>query len=363
MMTIRAAEGQDTIPVRYQLAYPFGFTRLVVQFTRALLPVSALIFGIWTFAVTAPAAEPTLLHVNVFRTARSLPFYAGIDRGFFAKRGLSIDLQFTENSERQRQGLADGSIDIAHSAVDNAVAMIDVAKVDVVIVSGGDSGTNEFYVQDGIKDFADIRGHAIVVDATNTAYALQAKKILLQHGLKAGTDYTLNPVGNGTHRLQAMLDDENNAGAILNSPFSLIAATKGMHSLGRTTDMLGPYQADGAFARRDWASTHADVLVQYLAAYIEALRWSLDPKNHAEAAAMLVDKLKLTPDMAEKNLVVIAEPGFGFTRDAAFDMAGFKNALALRAETEGGKEGSKPADPQHYLDLSYYDRAMKLVQE
>jgi ABC-type nitrate/sulfonate/bicarbonate transport system substrate-binding protein len=115
--------------------------------------------------------------------------------------------------------------------------------------------------------------------------------------------------------------------------------------------------------RRDWASAHADVLVQYLAAYIEALRWSLDPKNHAEAAAMLVDELKLTPDMAEKNLVVIAEPGFGFTRDAAFDMAGFKNALALRAETEGGKEGGQPADPQHYLDLSYYDRAMKLVQE
>ena len=135
--------------------------------------------------------------------------------------------------------------------------MIDVAKVDVVIVSGGDSGTNEFYVQDGIKDFADIKGHAIVVDATNTAYALQAKKILAQHGLKAGIDYTLNPVGNGTHRLQAMLDDKNNAGAILNSPFSLIAATKGMHSLGRTTDMLGPYQADGAFVRRDWARAHA----------------------------------------------------------------------------------------------------------
>jgi ABC-type nitrate/sulfonate/bicarbonate transport system substrate-binding protein len=322
------------------------------------LRAAALALSLWGLIVAVPAAEPTLLHVNVFRSARSLPFYAGIDRGFFAKRGLAIDLQFTENSERQRAGLADGSIDIAHSAVDNAVAMIDVAKVDVVIVSGGDSGTNEFYVQDGIKDFADIKGHAIVVDATNTAYALQAKKILLQHGLKAGTDYTLNPVGNGTHRLQAMLDDKNNAGAILNSPFSLIAASKGMHSLGRTTDLLGPYQADGAFVRRDWGKAHADVLEQYLAAYIEALRWSLDPKNHADATAMLVDKLKLSPDMAAKNLEVIAEPGFGFTRDAAFDMVGFKNVLELRAETEGGT----PADPQHYLDLSYYDRAIKLVQ-
>ena len=327
--------------------------------TRFALAAATLALSFLSFTADVPAAESTLLRVNVFRSARTLPFYAGIDRGFFAKRGLSIDLQFTENSDRQRAGLADGSIDIAHSAVDNAVAVIDVAKVDAVIVSGGDSGTNEFYVRDTIKDFADIKGHAVVVDATNTAYALQAKKILAQHGLKAGTDYTLNPVGNGTHRLQAMLDDKNNAGAILNSPFSLIAATKGMHSLGRTTDMLGPYQADGAFVRRDWARAHADVLVQYLAAYIEALRWSLDPKNHAAAVALLADKLKLTPDMAEKNLQVVAESGFGFARDAAFDMAGFKNVLALRAETEGGT----PADPQRYLDLSYYDRAMKLVNQ
>ena len=99
-----------------------------------------------------------------------------------------------------------------------------------------------------------------------------------------------------------MLTDKNNAGAILNLPFSLEAAAKGMHSLGRTTDMLGPYQADGAFVRRAWARDHGPVLEKYLAAFIEALRWSLDPKNHAAAAAILVDKLKLTPAMAEKSL-------------------------------------------------------------
>jgi ABC-type nitrate/sulfonate/bicarbonate transport system substrate-binding protein len=319
----------------------------------------ALALILWSFAALTLAGEPTVLHVNAFRSARSLPFYAAIDRGFFAEHGLNVALQFTEGSESQRAGLADGSVDIAQSAVDNAVAMIDVAKDDVVIVSGGDSGTNEFYVQPEIKTFADIRGRAIAVDAANTAYALQAKKILLQHGLKAGTDYTLNAVGNGTHRLQALLTDKHNAGAILNLPFSLQAAAQGMHSLGRTTDLLGPYQADGAFVRRTWARDHAETLVNYLAAYIEALRWSLDPKNHADAVAMLVDKLKLPQDMAEQSLKLIAEPGFGFARDAKFDMAGFKNVLAMRAETEGGT----PADPQRYIDLSYYDRAMKLVNK
>src|SRR5580704_13848908 len=170
--------------------------------------------GVCSLTLLAHAAEPTLLHVNTFPTARSLPFYVALDRGFFARRGLKVELQFTESSERQREGLASGTVDLVHSAFDNAVAMIDVAKVDIVIVSGGDSGTNEFYVQDNVKDFADIRGKKIVVDATNTAYALQAKKILAQHGLRDGADYTLDPAGNGRRRLAALFADKNNAGAI-----------------------------------------------------------------------------------------------------------------------------------------------------
>ena len=318
-----------------------------------------LVIALWSLTLPVYATDPVLLHVNTFPTARSLPFYVAVDRGFFARHGLTVALEFTESSERQREGLASGTVDIVHSAVDNAVAMIDVAKADIVIVSGGDSGTNEFYVQDTIKDFADIRGKAIVVDATNTAYALQARKILAQHGLRNGTDYSLNPVGNGQRRLKALFDDANNAGAILNLPYSLQAAAKGMRSLGRTTDMLGPYQAGGAFVRRAWARDNAAVLENYLAAFVEALRWSLDSNNRTEAAAILVNKLKLPQDVAEKSLALMAEPGFGFARDAAFDMAGFKNVLALRAEVEGGA----PSDPQRYIDLGYYDRAMKLINK
>jgi len=325
----------------------------------AMLRGVTLLLGVCAVAGFARAAEPTVLHVNTFPTARSLPFYVGVDRGLFLKRGLKVALEFTESSQRQRQGLADGSVDVVHSAVDNAVVMIDVAKDDVVIVSGGDSGTNEFYVQAYVKDFADIRGKTIVVDAANTAYALQAKKILGQHGLRAGADYTLDPAGNGQRRLKALFDDPNNAGAILNLPYSLEAAAKGLRSLGRTTDLLGPYQAGGAFVRRAWARDHADALTNYLAAFVEALRWSLDANNRSAAVAILVDKLKLSQDVAEKSLTLIAEPGFGFARDATFDLAGFKNVLALRAEVEGGT----PSDPERYIDLSYYERATKRVNQ
>ena len=111
----------------------------------------------------------------------------------------------------------------------------------------------------------------------------------------------------------------------------------------------------GAFVRRAWARDNADTLVRYLAAYVESLRWSLNPRNKAEAVTMLVQNLKTPPDLAERTYQLIATPGFGFSPDAKLDPVGFKNVLTLRSEIEGGPQ---PA-PERYLDLSYYDRAIK----
>ena len=106
------------------------------------------------------------------------------------------------------------------------------------------------------SSFADLRGRKLVVDAPNTAYAIQAKKILQKHGLKDGTDYTVVPVGRGELRLKAMAENRDYAAAILNLPFTIQAEQLGMKSLGNTVDILGPYQANGAFALRAWVESN-----------------------------------------------------------------------------------------------------------
>ncbi len=307
-------------------------------------------------AGTAGAADLTLLRINSFPNAKALPLQVGIGKGFFARRGLKAELELTESSKAQRDGLAAGKFQIAQSAIDNAVAMIEGAKQDVVILSGGDSGMNEFFVQAGIASFADLRGRVIVVDAPDTAYALQVKKLLAQHGVRPG-DYTIKPVGAGVYRLKAMLADQGNAAAILNLPFTVEAAQAGMKSLGRTVDLLGPYQAAGGFALRAWAEQNRDTVERYLAAYVESLRWIRDPANRAEAIGLLVSEQKLARETAEHTYDQLIDPAFGFTPDAKFDMEGFRNMMALRAEVEG-KTG---AAPERYLDFSYYDRAMTMV--
>jgi ABC-type nitrate/sulfonate/bicarbonate transport system substrate-binding protein len=310
-------------------------------------------------AVSAPvlAADPDTVRVNAFPNAKALPLHAGLERGIFARHGLVLQLSFTENSTRQREGLAAGRFDVVHAAVDNAVAMVQEKK-DVIIVTGGDSGMNEFFVQADIRSFADLRGRKLVVDAPNTAYAIQAKKILLKHGLKDGTDYTVVPVGRGELRLKAMAENKDYAAAILNLPFTIQAEQLGMRSLGNTVDILGPYQANGAFALRAWVESNGPLLERYIAAYVESLRWVRRPENRGECTAILMDKLKISREVAERTYRLLVDPARGFTPDAQFDMEGFRNLLALRAEIEGG--GAAPR-AEKYLDLSYYRRAIRAL--
>lgn len=308
----------------------------------------------------APPPPPATLRVNVFPGSSNLPLLAGINKGFFARRGLTIEVQNTPDSDSQRAGLPAGRFDIAIAAVDNAVAMVERAKNDVIIVTGGDSGMNEFMVRPDIASFANIRGKSLAVDAPNTAYALVAKKILKNNGLLEGRDYTLKLAGGTQGRAAAMVSNPDLAASMVNPPFSFTVRERGIKSLGRATDLAGAYQAQGAFVMRDWARQNASALERYIAAYIEGSRYAMDPANRAEMIKLLEDRFKLPVAVATQSYEALMTPGFGLARDARFSLEGFNNVLSIRAEMEGQGSGRAP-DPAKFLDLSYYDRAMRMV--
>ena len=301
----------------------------------------------------------TPLRAKVFPGAQALPAIAGVQQGIFEKHGIKLELLFTQTSQEQRDGLAAGDFQVAHAAVDNAVAMVERAKHDVIIVTGGDSSMNEFFAQADVRSIADLKGRTVIVDAPNTAYALQAKKILRMNGLNDG-DYTLKPVGGTLFRYRAMRENKELAASMLNPPFSVEAPSAGLKSLGRAVDLIGPYQATGAWVLRKWATANADTLERYIAGLIEATRWAVARGNKDAAVKILAERFKLQPQVAERTWEMLADPKFGLAPDARFDLAGFKNVLALRAEIEGDW-GGKPPAPERYIDLSYYERARHRV--
>lgn len=325
----------------------------MVRHIRHILALIVMVFASFCSAETT-------VRVKAFPGASALPLIVGTTQGIFEKHGVKVELLFTQSSQEQRDDLAKGAVQIAHSAVDNAVAMVERAKHDVVIVAGGDSSMNELFVQPDVRSIADIRGRSVVVDSPNTAYALQIRKILLMNGLKDGVDYKLHQAGNTGLRYRAMRENREFAAGMLGPPISVDAPGAGLRSLGRAVDLLGAYQAGGHFVLRGWGQANAETLERYLAGLIEATRWTVAPQNREAAAKLLAERFKLEPRTAEITTDWLADPKFGLAPDARFDRQGFRNVLALRAELEGDWGGQPPA-PEKYLDLRYYQNALKRI--
>jgi ABC-type nitrate/sulfonate/bicarbonate transport system substrate-binding protein len=303
------------------------------------------------------AQAPTPLKVVSFPGLSNLAIYAAQSQGLFAKYQLAVELAYTPNSQAQRDGLAKGETQIIHTAADNAVAMVELAKQDAVIVTGGDNGFNRIIVQPDIKALADLRGKVVIVDAPNTAFALLLYKALQSAGLNKG-DYKVVAAGGTPQRIKAMLTDKANAAAaVIGTPMNFKAVADGLEDMGSATNGVGAYQSGCIVVMRPWAKANNAVLVRYLKAIVEGYRWLLNPTNKSAVIALLKDKLKLSDDDAAKTYAIVTDPAVGFAKDGKFDMAGFKNVLKLRAEIEG-QWGGKPPAPDKYIDLSYYNKAV-----
>jgi ABC-type nitrate/sulfonate/bicarbonate transport system substrate-binding protein len=297
-----------------------------------------------------------MLEVIVFEGVQNLPLFAAQSQGFFAQCGVEPKIQFTPNSWVLRDGLADGRYHIAHTAVDNAIAMIETAGKDVAIVMGGDNGFNNLFAQPGIDEVEDLRGKTVLVDAPNTAFALVLYQILAKRGLKRG-DYTVKSIGATPFRLAELLKDRSAAASILNLPFRILAERAGLKDMGEAVSLVGPYLSTAGFVMRGWGQANADLLSRYIQSYVAGLRWASAPANRAGAIDLLAKNLRIELDVATRAYEIATAPSTGFSIDAHLDVAGLKNVLQIRADTEG-QWGGTPPDPAKYLDLTHHARAL-----
>jgi ABC-type nitrate/sulfonate/bicarbonate transport system substrate-binding protein len=318
---------------------------------------------VWTAAAALAAClasfaqKPALEKVRVVCLNRPLAVVVAQTRGFFARRGIEVELDVAPNSETVRGNLASGKDDVAFLAVDNSVAMVELAGADAVIVTGGESSLNELMAQPEIKSIADLRGRTLLVDAPNTAYALLLKKVLLLDGLQPGKDCEIKPIGSTPIRLKAMRENKEYAASILNPPYSILARHAGLKSLGSIRTLLGADQDRGSFVLRPWARAHADLLTRYIAGLIEGQRWLLAPAHKQQVIELIAKESKLEEPVAAEVYAALMRPPGGYATDARFDVEVFRKTLELRAEIEGQWGGHAPPAEKYY-DLSYYRAAL-----
>jgi len=304
----------------------------------------------------------TPLAVIVFPGGFNWPLFVAEDLGLFADRGLAVTVTATPNSIFQLTSLIRGEFDIAMTAIDNVIAYqegqgeapLDRAP-DLFAFMGADSGFLSLVVRPEIRRFADLADRTLSVDAFTTGYAFVLYEMLRLNGL-AQDDYRLDNVGGMIQRYGALTEGRH-AGTIVSTPYELLAEAAGLRCLAAARDLLPRYQGNVGAARRAWAQANASALVAYIEAYGVALHWLFEPANRSAAIAILRRHVAaVTPTLAAPICDRLLHPTDGFQRRAAIDRDGVRTVLALRSRY--GKPPRALDDPDRYLDLTWYARAL-----
>jgi|SRR5688572_24271016 ABC-type nitrate/sulfonate/bicarbonate transport system substrate-binding protein len=289
------------------------------------------------------------LLVNVFNIDAGLAVARA--KGFFAAKGLEVDVMVTPNSTDQMRGLSLGSWQIVSTAFDNVLGWSGREGAEIVAMAQVAEGiTLPVYVRPEIQSWEDLRGKPLAVDAVDTAYALVLRRILLAHGLEMERgDYTLLPKGATGHRLESMNQGETFAG-VLNPPWDAKANAAGMKRFGDQREILPDYPG-GVFAvNGNWADKNRDTVIKYLGAWEQGLQWAQDGKNHGEVIKFISEAEKMDEKSAANRLRQLPSSG-------RLNLAGLQTVLDLRVQF--GLTPPMGKDLAQYYNQSFYNQTSK----
>ncbi|MBI2348150.1 MAG: ABC transporter substrate-binding protein [Deltaproteobacteria bacterium] len=284
------------------------------------------------------------VRLNVFRVDAAV--VAAQARGFFASEGIELKITHTPNSTEQMRGISKGAFDLASTAFDNVLAWSGKEGAEIVAVAQTtDKILLPVFVRPEIRDWSQLKGKKLAVDAVDTAFALVLRRILLSHGLDLNRkDYELVPAGATGHRLDSMTRGETFA-AILNAPFDAKAEAAGLVRFADHLEVL-PHYPGGVYAvNRSWAKSNRETLVAFLRAWLAAGRWVRDPANREEAVNLVAAELKLAPKAAAGSVEDLSATG-------SLNIPGLESVLGLRTQF-GFTPPMGPAVGSYY-DLDYY---------
>jgi ABC-type nitrate/sulfonate/bicarbonate transport system substrate-binding protein len=307
--------------------------------------------------------------VRVRSASRSLPMLAALAHGFFEEENLAVDYRQFESSRPTFVQVSNHEIEVIISSTDNAVNyQVNPHNpagqiLDVQIIFAHDNGLGLSLV--ALPEFTtaeSLQGKRIGVDVPGSGFALPVARIMRDHGMEAGVDYTLEPAGGSPARLAGLLEVPPRwEAAIINAESVVRARELGLSVIGTVGDVIQPYLGGVAASSRWWLTRNSGVAARFIRGFYRGTVWIRDPANRQAAIDLLVDE-ETTADLAAKvhDLNVAAD---GLAERARLDPEGLFNVLELRDEFMGfetPQDLELLASPQGGLyDLTYYRKAIK----
>jgi NitT/TauT family transport system substrate-binding protein len=154
-------------------------------------------------AIALAASTPSFAQTKVrvaegSRSFTAMPLYIAIDAGYFAEKGISVDLVTMKGGPAAANALLSGDVDVAVSLAETPIKMREVGKDLRVLALMQDRNPCVLVVPVASKatKLADLKGKRIGVTATGSLTDLVARAYIRAQGLQ-DSDFEIIGLGSG----------------------------------------------------------------------------------------------------------------------------------------------------------------------
>lgn len=295
-------------------------------FLTVLVLVAAQFFRPLPAHSAAAPAKSVVGYATV--TARLMPLWIAHEQGIFSKYGIDAQPILIRGAPTLVAGLASGDIHIGRTGGSAMLAAVAAGHDFKFVASFSSRNTYDLVVRPNIKRAEDLRGKRFAVTSIGGTTWMGILLWLEHLGLDQQRDQIhLQVVGDQGIQAQAVENGLCDA-AVLDGAFSRRLQQKGMTILHEYSEMTKLLAGQSMVVPGALLQKQADLAENYLKAEVEALAFSLAPKNKSVIIKSLMRHLRTDAAGAEDGYLDLVR---GVDRKPLPSAEGLRNVQRLLA--------------------------------
>lgn len=274
-------------------------------------------------APTSSAAQPTsgtgqaatLRFGETGANAAEWGYYAAIEKGFFAKNGLKIDMHSANGAATVYQQLLAGAVDIGSSGLPQGILAVQSGAPIKLIAATTMVPPYRLAIGKDYHGWQDLKGKTISLGGPTDVTLYFWKVMVEKQGMQL-TDFHYVWAGTAEDRYAA-LKSKSVAATLLLQPYDFRAEADGYQLLANLNDVLAPtdFIFAGVWVKTSALTDNEAHVVSFLKSQIQATSWLYDSANAAEAKTILNKYVPSTQDILDKTYDMLVKPGKFFSHD------------------------------------------------
>lgn len=323
---------------------------------RSLITATAaiVVLAICAAVGTASAAEKWK-HAMVAAKGDAAFFYMAQKKGFWAKRGLDVEIIELKGSKDVVRALLAGEADSADANPSDVFPAVAKGAKIKFVGSSIESYPYALYVRPEIKSWADLKGKVFGVSSPGSAPHMFALA-MLEHNHVSTADMQIANSGGTTPRVKALAAGKLDATAA-SSEYVPLADKLHIKVMGLAKDDAPLFPRFFEVMSPDTIDKRKAAAVQFLAGYMEGLRYCVTHRDEAikMAADILHDKAD-DPRLVYAFDEVVDGKMVSLNMDIRKDKLDWMQDMMVRL-----KRLPKKLDTAALIDTSLRDQALKIV--